>query len=170
MKNTLILIVSLFLALASFIGGLVARALDLPPAYGAVAFVFTTLAILVPNRQRISSAFDSFRSGQIRTGVCIMLLFAAVSSVLAAANIEDSITSLIVRPSGTRTSDTNGMIRLYSANESNFWAVLTNLQQVKFTPTGLRTGYTGKVIGQYTNGTTWTNMVEDGIVTATNTY
>lgn len=139
-------------------------------AWAGVTLTFASLVLLTANRQRIVGAFEAFRAGQLKVGVFALLLFTGVLGLQAYQNIEDSITSLVIRPSGARTSDTNGLIRLYSANESNFFAITTNLDFVFFTANGAFTGRTHSQIFTNINDTSTrsTNSWKSGVLVSTN--
>lgn len=161
-----------FLTVLAFILALVTelalKVFSIPPIVAAFAFLLSAFIVLAANRSRIVCAFESFRNGQVKTGVFALLLFIATLGVFAAGNIEDAITSLVMRPSGTRTSDTNGLIRLYSANESNFYAILTNLQHVQFGATGARTGVTATVVVSNVANGVITQSFFNGLLVSTN--
>jgi hypothetical protein len=105
--------------------------------------------------------------------VALMLLISFAIGFLstdspAAQFIQRQITSRIIRPAGTRASDSNGLVRLYSANESNWFAIDTNLDFIWFTPTGSRTGQTILTVNSNVAGGLWTNTYRSGALVRTN--
>ncbi len=137
-------------------------------AWAGLTLGFAALVLLLANRQRIVGAFDSFRAGQLKAGVFALLLFAGVFGIQAYQNIEDQITSLVIRPSGARTSDTNGLIRLYSANESNFLYFNTNLSPIIFGGQGSMTGITASLVCTQAGGIVLTANFVNGLLVTTN--
>lgn len=137
---------------------------------GVTAFLCGLAFVLLIRPVLLTATRNLAASGQVRPGIFVLLLMSLAIGINAASNIENSITSLVIRPSGTRLSDTNGLIRLYSANESNYFAITTNLDFVFFTPNGAFTGRTHSQIFTNINDTSSrsTSSWKSGILVGTN--
>jgi hypothetical protein len=158
------------------LGATLPKLMALPPAVslvvGVAAFVSGAAFLLLVRPILLTAGKQMMTAGQVRPGLFILLLmFGAITlTTFAASNINNSFTSLILRPSGTRTSDTNGLVRLSSANESNYFAITTNLDFVFFTANGAFTGRTHSAIVTNINDTATrsTNAWKSGVFVSTN--
>jgi hypothetical protein len=166
-------IISLIVFALSLFAIVFERGLQAPPTVSAVVSLFaivSALVVAVIYRSEIVAtlSFEKFTAGQMRVGIFALICFLVSSVGYSAANIQDRITSLVIRPSGTRNSDTNGLIRLYSANESNFFAITTNLDFVFSTPNGVFTGITASRIFTNEASARVTNSSKSGLLMSTN--
>jgi hypothetical protein len=155
----------------AIVGVVCAKVFSVPLKNAAVVFLVYAILALVFNRNWIIRQVETFKSGQVKMGTFALVLFCCTFAGFAAPFVQDQITSLVIRPAtGYRTSDTNGLIRLFSANETNFFAITTNLDFVFSLPNGVFTGLTQSRITTNINDTATrgTNAFKSGILLSTN--
>jgi hypothetical protein len=98
--------------------------------------------------------------------VCLL----AVSGAVAAPNVARLFTSIIIRPDvGGDASATNGVLRTYHANRTNYFQISTNGDFVFYTASGTYTGFSGTVVMTNANGGGFrTNTYHGGFLVRTN--
>ncbi len=99
----------------------------------------------------------------------LMLVLGFIASAFAAPNVSKLLTSLVIRPDiGADSSATNGVLRLYSANKSNYMMIGTNGELIFFTVSGNYTGWNGAFMATNAGGISQSNTVFNGVIVKTN--